>query len=118
MPTLYDLAADAAHALSDARSAARAAPYRDAPAAHVRLDVARARLDAVRRLLSRAEDARDAVARGERVLLCVPRHCTARDVAAMVETFPSLADVDLAHPALDGVSAEEHQRAWRGTVIA
>ena len=117
MPTLYDLATAARSAVDRCTAEAREAHWRDVPAATVRLDAARVRLDAVVRLVALGARAFVAVERGERVLLCVPRHCTARDVTAMVDTWPTLADVDLAH-ATDGVSVEAHEAAWKGTVIA
>jgi len=118
MPTLYDLAAAARSAVDHCAAEAREAHWRDVPAATVRLEAARVRLDAVTRLAALSLRAFSAVERGERVLLVIPRHCTARDVTALVETWPTLAGVDLAHPALDGVSVEAHEAAWRGTVIA
>jgi len=72
MPTLYDLATAARSAVDRCTAEAREAHWRDVPAAIVRLDAARVRLDAVVRLTALCLRAFVAVERRERVLLVLP----------------------------------------------
>ncbi len=117
MTTLYDLAT-AARSTVDRRAAeAREAHWRDVPAASVRLDAARVRLDAVWRLTALCLRAFVAVERGERVLMVLPRHITSDDVVAMLVTWPTLVAVDVTEPC-DTAGVEAHEAAWKGTVIA
>ncbi len=115
--TLYDLATSARSAVDRCSADAREAHWRDVPAATVRLDAARVRLDAVTRLAALCLRAFVAVERGERVLMVLPRHITSDDVVAMLVTWPTLVAVDVTEPC-DTAGVEAHEAAWQGAVIA
>ena len=117
MPTLYDLATAASHAVERARTDAHEAHFRDVPAALVRLGAARDRFDDLCRMKTLAQRAHAAVERGERVLMVLPRHITSDDVVAMLVTWPTLVAVDVTEPC-DTAGVEAHEAAWKGTVIA